>query len=455
MYTTYFASLIDAVNQTYQDSHINTRGQIAGIIWNKTFQDSENGCKAIQGLTFGQNDMTRYIKLLTQYSADALVLVHPNESGGCALPYGSVVASVTRRAALWMGEPDNAWLFAHEMGHSHATGNNFDHCSGHRMMFDSVGQVMGGPSPDSIGVVAILPPTDAWGHGVVETSPFNPAYGFHTTMAYWAGGSQDCYVDSDPHTYGGVTRVFRFWHQGTRSWGDSVRPQWTGTFSNPSISWYDSTTDSWYPTGYDSVFYINRLKYVGGPTVTSPPPEKYNRNFVATHNANVDSVRNLRGVPLNATLTPQMRVGPNSADTQWIYSHIVAQNTVSIQSGFKVTGGHLKISVGPDGEGLLLKKEPDAQIPKRDFLTTDGSHINLRYHPIPQHIAVHVKNQERYLGTISIYDIRAKKIWSGTISSHSREELVETISVKNFSNGTYVVRASFGKDVVYRRFTKL
>jgi serine protease AprX len=58
-----------------------------------------------------------------------------------------------------------------------------------------------------------------------------------------------------------------------------------------------------------------------------------------------------------------MSLGPNAADSQWIYTHFAAKNSVVIRSGFSLAGNaSMQISVGP-APAPLAKRGPAVPAP--------------------------------------------------------------------------------------------
>ena len=344
LYKDYFASMADGMNQAYEDSDVGARVQIAGVIWDKTYAEMHPshytgypGCGNLDDLTNPSNGMERYVALMNKYSADVIILVHTNTPGGCATFRAG--AEIRGYGAFWVRDPLDVELWSHEAGHIH----DAEHQHGHRITLNAAGKTMGGPVPDTMSFVVRGDAPGMVDH-IVETEVGAADRGFHTTMTYADGGG--CKTLPFSHTYGGVYRTFAFNCHGL--WGPYYgwTTQWAGVYSNPDQNWHDVPTSTYYRMGGDDtsslgkIGYIRRLKYLGGPEVLRDTAW-FDRNVSAKVRSSEETFRNFKGVPSHVAISSNMSVGQNSADSQWVYAHIAATNSVAIEPGFSVTGGIL------------------------------------------------------------------------------------------------------------------
>jgi hypothetical protein len=471
MYNTYFASLIDGMNDVYEESGVDIRAQLAGVVWDKAYGRADNYLTAYFNLQNQSNGMQRWTSdsILNKYAADVVILVEnpvDQYAGGAAFTRGDAIAK--NFSGFWVRVPNNLYFIAHESGHNFSTQSNYDHCLGHRMTFDEYGNVMAGPSPDSIpNTIMVAPYIDVANH-IVEATPSTAKHGFHTTMAYGDGGSQYCHSQYPPHnsqypphTHGGVTRTFSTSHQGAG--GDPGGPgpdddwhtRWTGTYSNPANMWLDSVTNISYPTGFsDSVTYINRLKYIGDPAVTFLTHTKYLRNFSAVLNNDKDFLTQLRSVPSNITVTSDMSLGQYGSDSQWVYAHFAATNSVAIEPGFKVgLGSSLKISVTspvvlPKG-GVRNLEEGAAQ-----HIRGSLPGLKVKYDPASQAVVFSLASETLSKLTVSVYDIKGVQKMVHRSSHGSEKSFSASISVRDLPKGVYVIVVTAGKAKVQQQFVK-
>lgn len=465
MYSGYFASLIDGLNEVYEESGVDIRAQVAGVVWDKAYPRADNYLTAYYNLQNSTNGMQRWTNdsILNKYAADVVVFVEnpvDQSVAGAAFTRGLAVAKGF--SGFWMRVPNNLYLLAHESGHNFSTQNNFDHCLGHRMTFDEYGNIMAGPSPDSIPHTIMTAPYGDAGHHFVEATPWTANHGFHTTMAYGDGGSQHCNYQYPPHTHGGVTRTFRTYHQGAR--GDPGGPGphddwhtgWTGTYSNPTYLWEDPVTNISYNTGFsDSITYINRLKYIGAPSVTFLTHNKYLRNFSAILNNDKGFLTQLRGIPTNITVASGMSLGQSGADSQWVYAHFVATNSVKIEPGLKVgVGSSMKISVGSSGDMLAKRSVRKAEEEAAKNVRGIPSELKVKYDPASQTVIFSLDSELLSKITVSVYDIKGVQKMVRMFPNGSKEANTTSLSVRDFPHGIYLLRATTGKTTVQQQFVK-
>jgi hypothetical protein len=350
--------------------------------------------------------------------------------------------------------------FAHEMGHIHSDSGNADHCRfGHRRVFDSTGMELGGPVPDTMSVVAGVFGTDPDVTGIVETPLETPYTGFYTTMAYWTGDGNaqtyKCHFDTIVFdTYMGVQRAFKFKHQG-RSVNAST-DWWTGTYSNPNINWINPVTSTLYPTGEDTIRYINRLKYWGESYEVHRDTATYHRNFSDVLNANANTIRELKGFPSDLTIKDDMSLGHNTADSQWVYAHFVATNSVTIEPGFRVTDGtSMRITVS-DG-GSMLAKSGRTSLGAKEIqasATAISSELEFRYDAATQSIGFTLLSEASSRVAVSVYDLRGSRKVVRTFSPAMGNSTSGSLSVRELPAGIYVARIHAGGKQYQRRFLK-
>ncbi len=369
LHRNHLASLFEGLNATYENSGMQSRAQVAGVVWDKTYADTFAGCETLEDLIYASNGMGRYVDLMQKYAADVIVLVHPSgPSKGCgdSLP----LAETRGYAAFSARRPDDLHHWAHGMGHAHGLG----HCNGHRVTVVGSGATLGGPSPDPIpyalgqtssGFAVVDPPVETTvlaGYAVA---------GFHTAMQ--SPGGELCHTIEGPFVYGGVSRMIAFFHSGTFLSGGTA---WTGTYSSPYGSWTHAASNVSHPTGGAPVTYLNRVKYYQVDTITHLGTTSYYRNSAAQHDANAPTLVNFTGVPSTLTLTPDMSLGPNSADSQWVHAHFAATGAVTVEPGFRLAGdASMKISVGGTG-GLARRPAPQGESAAAAIAATAAFHLD-------------------------------------------------------------------------------
>jgi hypothetical protein len=441
MYSDYFAGLIEGINQVYEDSEISTRGQLAGVIWDKEYSQTHPtlgypGCGSKDDILMGRNGMARYVSLLDRYAADVLILVHdidPN-AGGCAFVYGD--AKGAGYAGFWMKTPDNLYVFAHEMGHNF-TGHegNEGHCYGHRATLNNSGIPID-PVPEvGTGGVPVIPDT------VTVVSAF------HTTMAY--GGGYSCVEERNKFSQS--PSLLRYRLQGKIS--DDV---WAGVYSNPALSWEDSLTSTVHPLGYNT--FRSLLPYITYANDTVDIDTLWMpRNMAAIHQTRTDTVINFKGIPGSLGVDASMSVGESVADSQWNYAHLVATEAVRIHTGFRVTrGGYLRVSVGESLNGTLAKRNSEAA--KDEIIETKkekfDDDFSFKYQVNSKMLSFSISELTGSVISVSLFDARGA-VKKKTLYTNSNSGYFErSIPVNDLPGGMYILRVTVDDKAYQRRFLK-
>jgi hypothetical protein len=455
MYKDYFLALFDGINQVYEDSQIESRAQIAGVIWDKTYaQDSEFGIAGYeykQDLKLKTNGMGRYVDLLEKYAADAIILVHDPTPAGYAFILNEAIE--VGYGGFWSGHPNDIRLFAHEMGHMFVAPN---HLTGHRVTLDATGKQLGGALPDTVPVIfewAQVGSQDYWytvGH-FVEAETGDGQRGFHTTMAYPDGSPLSC-ANYKHHNYEDSSRWFEFRCHGAPHFGTG----WAGVFSNPALTWIDLASNTAYSVGADTASYLRTLKYHALDTISFRDTVKYVRNSALLHNATNDTIVNLKGVPSILTVTPDMSLGSNSADSQWVYAHFVATTLVDIQPGFSITGrASLKISVGTTS-GVLAKPRIGGTNDMLAKKETKGleSDFRIKYDPAKRVVGFSFGNELVTEASIYMYSVNGKLMNEPLTLKVSAPRVYTTFSVANLPAGVYLVRVVAGRKFFHGKIFK-
>jgi hypothetical protein len=467
MYRDYFAAVFDALNQTYANSGIDMRAQIAGVVWDKTYAQSHSGaqypgCENKDDLRLQRNGMKRHVDLLTKYGADAIILIHQNEPGGCANNFFYTKSG--GYAAFWTQFPNNAYVFAHEMGHNSSNDNNNDHCLGHRVTINAAGNQVAGRSPDTVSFIKKAdftfgpPPVMIPADTIVYTAPDQVSRGFYTSMAYAGGDAPDC-IHGAWHFqggFGGPYRVFGFYHHGVPGSADSL--EWTGTYSKPGMYWVDQVMGNHYAMGFDSVYYINRLRYLPDAFNSFKDSTRYVRSFADTVDLRADSLVNLKGIPSTITVTADMSLGANAADTQWVYAHLAATSSVSLQPGFRVgDGSYLRITVGQASDGDALAKR-GIQAPPEKNAGTDAqsltTHFDAAYNRASQTITFSLRARTSSDAVVSIYDLKGARKKDLRFNGANKGSFSRSVSVKDLPNGIYLMRTVIDGKTFSRQFAK-
>jgi hypothetical protein len=468
MYEGYLAAIFDGINQVYEDSEVEVRAQIAGVVWDKAYVENNCSTCTVGHLSNQTNGMERWTSdsILTKYAVDVVILVHQiaNDpfAGGAALPRTS--ATSDGYGVFWTRYVDHLITYAHEIGHIFSIDGNGDHCySGHRRVVDALGKEIGGPLPDTMSLILGVSSGQTYIlHDTVETDISHAYRGFHTTMAYGTGDgypfwTYPCHQHYND-TNGGVARTFRFMHQGV-GWGmpggNDWRPEWTGTYSNPDIMWWDVPTNTPYPTGADTISYVNRLRYKGESTDVFRDTIKYHRNFSDTLNTYAATIRELRNIPTSLSIGSSMSLGQNSADSQWVYAHFAAASSVVIEPGFRVgVGGSMKISVGGQG-GMLAKRgatRPDNKTTRA--VVTEMGGLDVKYDPAVQALFISAASGLSSGIAVTVYDLKGVQIKKQVLSTGTGGRHSESLNVKELPKGVYVVRVVSGKKRLQRQFVK-
>jgi hypothetical protein len=465
LYQAYLASMIDGMNQVYEKSEVNIRAEIAGVVWDKSYLQTCGTC-AVTDIAYGSNGFGRWINdsILNRFGADAvIVLNNPSAdayAGGAALPRW--LTAGVGHGGYWARYPDNLWLFAHEMGHIYSDSGNADHCRfGHRRTFNAVGHELGGPSPDSLGF--ILGDDGSYGYipdTLIETEVHHAYSGFMTSMAYGSGGGDagtyPCYPRIS-NTYGGVTRTFVFNHQGV-GWGvpggNYWTPEWTGSYSNPNVTWEEPYTHTSYPVGADTITYINRLRYLGAGANSFKDSTIYHRNFSEVLNSNPNFVSGLRDLPAEITLTSAMNLGGNASDSQWVYAHYSATSLIVIKPGFKIgEGSNAKLSVG-EPIGFLAKRNTQASKKKNE----PGPGIDLpsnfsaKYNRLTQELDLSIGSYSDQAAIVTFYDIDGK--FRNRVTSRNKGPGAMRFRLTDLPNGIYLMEVKRDREVFHQRFIK-
>jgi len=468
MYEDYFASLIDGLNGVYEASQVDVRAQIAGVVWDKSYVNTCGLCSEEDLSTGPTGSLGRWENdsILNKYAADVVIIVNyvtDSSYGGAAFIRSE--AQSLHFGGYWTRLPNNLWLFAHEMGHDFSNAGNADHCaSGHRRTFDGSGIEIGGPAPDTNSFIVgtnIYGDSDYIADAIVESADRYAYSGFYTTMAYGSGGGTPSTYPCYPlytNTHDGVTRTFKFDQQGV-GWGipggNSWLPEWTGTYSNPNVSWLDDSTSTSYPTGGDTLLYINRLKYLDAGTVTFRDTTIYHRDFADTINTYADTIRNLRGIPSNITLTSSNSLGANGADSQWVYANFVATNSVNIRPGFKVgTGSSMSVYVGEEGGSLAKRGVIHSGNGAPQTNAEIENELKVEYNPTSQAIVLSLNSGSNSDIALTIFDLKGVRKEERTVHITNGSSVLEPLSVKEFSRGLYFVQAVVGTKKIQRQFVK-
>jgi len=458
MHTTYIASLIDAVNGVYNKSGIDIEAQIAGVVWDKNI-----GANVRLGHVLDSTSvMRRWVSgsILDMYGIDVIILINNPGAQLAQAAFLSQSVHPRRYTGVWVNDPVDVWILAHEMGHVYSESWNKDHCMGQRRTFDAIGNELGGASPKKSFVSYA---GKAYPDALIENVDSAAHRGFFTTMAYSTGNND--YFDYYPcaevisHVYGGVSRSFKFNHHGVQlgppGWWLDWRPGWTGAYSNPAVLWTDSVTGISYPTGTtDTVYYINRLKYLGGPEVHLDS-NKYYRNFSALLNARKDTIARLRSIPSVVRLKSPHGLGITGVDSQWVYAHVAARNSVIIEPGFKVLKeSSLRITVGDSGGGLAKRSHlPEASTP-RDFQLAQ-ERVSTKYDDRNHTITFTIKDVGGgYRIRVSLYDIRGRIQGEWTLIGRGGSLGVETISIKHVPKGVFLLNAIDGNRKIQKQILK-
>jgi len=463
MYSGYFAALFDGINQVYEDSEMETRGQIAGVIWDKVYNrnyDSisiQGGCVNYFDAHYGQNGMARHKALLNKYAADVLILVHQSANpSGCTQLLSAHVSQ--GYAAIWIKDPRDVWVAAHEVGHIF----DANHCNGHRVTLDMYGNEIAGALPNMMPAANSIDSISGnYVDSVVERETTQLNRGFHTTMSYNNGDG--CEAKSTPgpglydmsykwHNDGLTTWLHRFYHQGQI--GDTTG--WAGVFSNPALSWYDPPSNTYHTYGHDSVRYSRTIRYMHTDSIGYRDTVAYYRNAVAIHELNNDTIINFKKSPDSLVILSSMSIEPNTADTQWIYAHFVAKRKVRIQPGFRVSGGGtLKVTVG--GAPSMLAKRASTRHYAETEKNIEGvisPELRVRYEPGSQAV---VFSLTPILGTgigVSVFDLVGRRKKGQIAFNSDGSSSQKHLSVRDLPNGVYIMRVTVGRYSLQKQFIK-
>lgn len=200
---------------------------------------------------------------------------------------------------------------------------------------------------------------------------------------------------------------------------------------------------------------VNELKYLGGPEVYRDSTA-YLRNFSAILNANKTTITEFRGIPSTITVKSSMSLGANSADSQWVYAHLVATNSVIIQPGFKVgAGATMRITVGDSG-GSLAKRAyspPEANGSRASLIADQG--LSAKYDQRSQNIIFTLNDlavDSRI--KVSVYDIKGNVKEERMLSLGRGSLGAQAISIRHLPHGVYVLRAIAGKHKIQQQLLK-
>jgi|GEM_PF-5923670 len=156
-----YLTIIDEWNATYENSGMDYRVELAGVIWDKTYNDQVSGTSNLDNITYpGHPVLGKYHNMLSAFAADYLVLHSwaddQSNAGGYASPS---VPNIGNPATFWVREPSShPWI--HEAGHKHG----LIHCDGYRQTYDA------NNNPVNTGAV----------------------WGFHTVMQAIRGTAESC-----------------------------------------------------------------------------------------------------------------------------------------------------------------------------------------------------------------------------------------------------------------------
>lgn len=280
--------------------------------------------------------------------------------------------------------------------------------------------------------------------------------GFHGTMAYSDGGSGFSSECARPghsliHTYGGVTRRFLFAHH-----GQPGPVGWTGTFSSSAIQWYDEATSTYYPTGYNEVKYVNRLKYHAESVDSFRDTTSYFRNSVEIVDTAAVTLSQLKGIPTHLTLHEDASVGVTVMDSQWIYSHFVATNSISIRPGFKVLGdASMRLTVGASSGSLAKRGKQKFETESR--LTREipsRGKFQVKYDRLENSLIFELIGIDTQIATISVFSMDGKHVLAERFTSPKDRPFSGRISVSSLPNGVYLIRATTGGKRYERKWAK-
>jgi hypothetical protein len=151
-----------------------------------------------------------------------------------------------------------------------------------------------------------------------------------------------------------------------------------------------------------------------------------------------------------------MSLGPNGADSQWVYAHFAATNSVTIKPGFRLAGSaSMRISVGSAG-GSLPKRGSAHPGDKGAETGTMAmrSELSVTYNPAAQIIAFTLASQSVSRITVSIYDIKGERQKVHVFSKVGESPFSESLSAKDLPKGIYIVQVAAGTKRFQRKFVK-
>lgn len=131
-----YITIIDEWNDVYQNSGMDYRVELAGVVWDKNYDDQVAGNVSLSNISNPSHPILgKYHAMLAAYSADYLVLhSHQYPSSGAAGWAAVSVPSIGSPAIFWTNNI-NAYVWVHEAGHKHA----LNHCDGYRRTYDASG----------------------------------------------------------------------------------------------------------------------------------------------------------------------------------------------------------------------------------------------------------------------------------------------------------------------------
>lgn len=149
-----------------------------------------------------------------------------------------------------------------------------------------------------------------------------------------------------------------------------------------------------------------------------------------------------------------MSTGHNGADSLWEYVHFAATNAVTIEPGFKVgQGSSMKISV-TSSSGMLAKRGITPDKPSKTGKIGVTPDLQVKYDATAQAVAFSLVSESATKITVSVYDIKGARRMEKDFSKARGSAYSASLSVKDLSNGMYLVRVVAGGQKAQRQFVK-
>lgn len=412
-----FQGIFDEINDTYSDSYIDARTQIAGIIRDTNYsetsiEDTLRWAQILETLSSRHisdpetyppppwdTTLVKYARILDKYSADVLIIrFHANRRSAAASIFGTLWSYQMNESPHWnfifdqatslgygvfVVPHDDGWIWAHEAGHIHGG----EHCMGYRQTYDANGNY-------------------------TET---NAVSGFNTIMQYQRG--INCGNSGQIYNPGVV---------------DSFITDVVYQFSNP----YSTYLHHHPILGTNSNYSIDQTSFWG--------------NSRTIHNDNDQNVRAFMGTPTNLTLTPDM--GLKSRE----YADFIATGSVVITPGFKVAAGsQLKITVGSEA---MAKRgiESDHQFAPAEETSARSlggiTELLVVYDQISQSMRLSFSASAEANIMLSLFDAHGKrKVDFGNYRAKAGA-FSTIVPIPTLTSGVYFMRVTVGSERLYRQF---